>query len=387
MKSQPYTVKDYLKLLKHYSSVAVDLALYSLLSEDREAALEVLKVESQIDNIYEELVAKVSIAVRSPDDANIAVAIANIGRALDKVSDAAGDLAGLILRGYPVHDYVKAAVNCCNEIVALLKAKRRVKDIPAIIDLLVVRRGDSYILAPSFHSLEKGDMLVVRGLAEEIEELAGLVGDEEGAKRLSKTSYISVARAGDDLAEGIIRIKSLARSVLDLAFHVLVYGDRSLVSIITELEDEVDYLFHNVLEKSYAASQAGIAREMVSVAVFASTMEQLADSAVQMTRAVEKSGHLTLVEEALEEEEEAFLRVRATSRVAGKTIGELGLSDMGINVIAIGRGGSWIIPVRPDYTLEEGDILLLKYYKPKGEASEERIETQLERMGFEVLEE
>jgi len=383
---RPYTVKDYLRLLKHYSSIAVDLALYSLLSGDREAALEVLKVESQIDDIFEDLVARVSLAVRSPEDTGIAVAVADIGRALDKVSDAAGDLAGLVLRGYPIHDYVKAAVNCCNEIVALLRAKRKVRDIPSIIDLLIVRRGDSYLLAPSFNSLERGDMLVVRGMAEEIEELANLVGDKEGAQRLSAAPYLSVARAGDDLAESIIRIKSLARSVLDLAFHSLVYGDKSLLGIVSELEDEVDHLYHKILEKSYAATPAGLAREMVSVAVFASAMEQLADSAVQMARTVERTGHLSLVEEALEEEEEAFLRVRATPRAAGKTIAELRLTDMGVNVIAIGRGGNWIIPVRPDYTIEDGDILLVKYYKPKGEKSEERVESQLEKLGFEIVE-
>ncbi|MCE4624705.1 MAG: hypothetical protein F7C35_02415 [Desulfurococcales archaeon] len=379
------TVKDLLKNIKEYSSIAVDLSFYALISGDREAAVEVLKIENEIDRIFERLVEKISIAVRSPEDASIAVVVANIGRALDKVSDAAGDLAGLVLREYPVHDYVKAAINCCNEMVALLRAKKKVRDIPTVLDLLVVRRGDSYLLAPKFTNVEKGDILVVRGMPEEISELAGLVGDSQGVSRLTDTGLLMVAQAGDPLAEAVVKIKNLARSALDLALHSLVYGDPSLLGIVNDLEDEVDTLFHSILERSYAAS-SGNPREMVSIAIFASAMEQLADSAVQMGRTILREEYLQFVGEALEEAEEAYVKARVTERLAGKKISDLDLPEIGVNVIALGRRGSWIIPVLPDYTLEEDDVLLLKYFKPKGEATEERVESILERMGLEILE-
>ncbi len=381
------TVKDLLKHIKHYASVAVDLAFYSLVSEDAESAVEILKIENEIDRTFEELMAKVAVAVRSPDDADIAVAVANLGRSLDKVSDAAGDLAGLVLRKYPIHPYVKAAVNCCSEIVALLRARKGVRDIPGIVDLLVVRRGESYMLAPSLNTVEKGDVLVVRGMMEEIKELANLLGDSEGATRLVDREGLIVMEAGDELAESVVRIKMLARSAIDLAFHSLVYGDPSLTDIIRNIEDDVDTLYHKILESSYAASSPQSARELVSISIFASAMEQLADASIQMARIVEEEGYLSFVGEAIEESEEAYLRVQVTDKAAGRKISDYDFADMGINIIALGRRGSWIIPVRQDYTLKEGDILLLKYFKPKGEESEERVESLLEQLGFEVLEE
>ncbi|MEB3760358.1 MAG: hypothetical protein GSR81_05870 [Desulfurococcales archaeon] len=380
-----YTVKNLLQLIKHYASVAVDLSLYTLASGDKTVAVETLKIERKVDEYVKELIAKISLAVRSPEQTHLAVSVAEVGRALDKITDAAGDLAGLVLRGYPIHEYISSVVNCCDEIILLLHVNKPVKEFSPIVDLLIVKRGESYLVAPELTSVEEGDILVARGPHEEIADLAKEVGDTHSLKTLGLGS-LSAALAGDDLALRILRIKNLARQMLDLAFHSLIYGDPRIAGLIREMEDSVDTLFHEILEYSYVASNPGYAKEFVSIAIFASAMETIADAAVQMSEIVRREGYLPFIGKALEEAEEAYLKIRATDKVSGKRLLDLSLPDRGVIVIALEKKGSWIIPVSPDYTIEEGDVLLVKYFKPEGEESEEKIEKILEDLGFEILE-
>ncbi len=386
MSSGGRTVKELLKLITHYASVAVDLALYSITAEDKTVAVEALKIESKVDEYVRELISRVALAVRNPDEAGLAVGVAEVGRALDKVTDAAGDLAGLVLRGYPIHEYVKNAVNCCGDIVILIKSGRKLRELPSIVDLLLIKRGETYLLAPETESLEKGDLVIARGTREEIADLARELGDHRAIKSLERTPE-SEALADEELAGRLVKIKFLARQSLDLAFHSLIYGDPSLANLVREMEDTVDSLYHEILEYSYVAANPSNAREMISVAIFDSSMESIADAAAQMASIVKRLDEYSIfISEALEEAEEIYLRLRATEKVAGKTIGELGLADKGISVIALGRKGAWILPVRPDHVLEDDDILLVKYFKPVDAGDEEELMRELEELGFEIVE-
>lgn len=386
MASTGRTVKELLKLIRHYSSVAIDMALYALYSGDKSIALETLKIERKVDDYVRELISRVSLAIRDPDDAGLAVGIAEVGRALDKVTDAAGDLAGLVLRGYPVHDYIRHIINCCGDLVLLLHSKKSLRDLPSIVDLLLVKRGETYLVAPELTKIEKGDLVVVRGTFDEIQELARAVGDTDAVESI-RASTVTNNIPGEELASRLLRIKTLARLALDLAFHSIIYGDQSVASLVGEMEDTVDSLYHEILEYSYYESNPSIAREMVSIAIFDTAMETIADAAMQLSNIVKRIDEYSiLISEALEEAEEVYLKLRVTGKLDGKRLGDLGLADLGLSVIAIGKNGGWIVPVTPDRVLEEGDIVLAKYYRPENEDKEERIEDILEQMGFEIEE-
>jgi len=381
------SVRDLLRLAKHYSSIAVDLALYSLASGSRVAALEALKIEDQLDRIVKELVAVVSLAVRSPDDAGLAIVVDEIARGFDKVTDAAGDMAGLVIRGYPIHPYVRAAVNCCGDAVM---AARKIERLPGLVDILLVKRGDTYILAPEDRSIEAGDLVVLRGTPEEVAEAAATISGEHGDPLEEARVALDAARAGDELAEKLIRLRWLAREMLDLALHALIYADSSVAGFVEELEDSADQLYHEVLELSYAASVPGSAKEMAGLAVFAGALEYLADASVMLARTAAyklDEDYLEVIGEALEEAEEGYAKLRVTPKAAGARLADLGLAELGVSVLALGREGRWIAPVKPDYTLKEGDILLVKYYRPEGATSDETILAALEEKGLVPLEE
>ncbi len=387
------SVRELLSKAKHYSSIAVDLALYSLASGSRVAAMEALKIEDQLDRIVKDLVAVVSIAVRSPEDAPLAVIVDEIARGFDKVTDAAGDLAGLIMRGYPIHPYIRAAVSCCGDAVMLVKAEKSIRSLPEIVDILLVKRGDLYILAPEDRTIEAGDLVVLRGTPEEVADAAKRITGQSYDPLTEYRKASMAASGGDELAEKLIHLRWLSREMLDLALHSIIYVDRSVANFVMELEDTADQIYHEILELSYAASSPGSAKEYAGIAVFASSMEYLADASTMLARVVASNlaeadeYYVEIIGEALEEAEEGYVKLLVSERLDGRRVGELDLADMGVSVLALGRGGRWIAPVRPDFTLRKGDLLLAKYYRPEGAESDRIILSKLSTLGLIPLEE
>ncbi|MEB3860405.1 MAG: hypothetical protein LRS43_04265 [Desulfurococcales archaeon] len=368
--------------VKQYASIAVDLALYSVAFRDPEAALEVLKIESKIDEYHRRLVALTSMAVRSPSEANIAAGVYDIAHSLDMISDAAGDLASTVIMGYPTITYLSAAINCCDEILATVNVARSSSIEGEAVDILLVKRGEAYILAPDDAMLEEGDLAIVRGTLEEVKDLAARVGDHSTAKKLDEANIaVAIAGIGDDLASRLIRLRSLPRQMLDLAFHALIYDSRSLAELVAGMEDAVDKLYLETVEYSYRASNPKIAPEMVSLAVFTRSMEMIADAAARISDVVVRGYNSVFLEETIEESEEAYLALRVGPKASNRTIKSLGLKELGLVVLALGRSDKWVAPVKPDSVLREGDLVLVKYYR--GGGVEEKLTPKLKSLGLE----
>ncbi len=386
------SVKDYIKEAKYYSSIAVDLALYSLASGNKIAAMEVLQIEDRIDQVVRDLAAKASLAVRSPEQTGLAVAITEIARAFDRITDAAGDLAGLVIRDYPIHEYVKGVVNCCGEVISLIQSSNTVSKLEGNVDILLVRRGDSYILAPEKEEIQEGDLVVVRGTPEEVAQVARQLQKPPERAPLGGTELVTAALAGDELASSLLKLKNLGKLMLEMSFHALIYVDKSLANLILDLETGIDTLYLKVLEDSYVTAIPLRSKESVSLSIFANAMETLADAAVFIARIVlspEYDEYSEFLGEAVEEAEEGYARLQVTDKLDGTPLNALGLSDWGVEILAVRRGNKWIVPVPSNYTLKEGDIVLVKYFKEPGEDArdEEEILRMLGEAGFKELDE
>ena len=371
--------------IMQYTSIAVDLALYSVAFYDREAALEVLRLESHIDEDCHKLSSRLLLAVRSPTQSPIALGIMRLASALDTASDAAGDLAGIVLKGIPVHKLIRAAVNCCGEVVALIKLKRPVATQPSLIDVLLAKRENRYLLGPEWDELRVGDTIVVRGPLEEVEDLALEAGYDLRHQLRTSAPIVAAAIAGDELSSSLLHLKSAARLTLDLAFHALVANDRELAEEVFKLEDEIDDLYIDVLEKTYSAANPILAKEYASVAIFAKSMESLGDAAAVIARLIvegEDSEFLALVSG---KGEEAFVKLEASTEVKGRHLASIPLQDLGLIPVAIRRSGLLMLPIPLDMELREGDIIIAKYYRPSDPDMERKVLVALESIGFRVL--
>jgi len=367
-----------------YTSIAIDLALYSVAFYDREAAQEVLKLESHIDEDIHKLIYKLLLAIRSPSQSPIALGMIRLATALDTASDAAGDLAGMVLKGIPAHRLIRAAVNCCEEVVSLIKLKRPIATQPAIIDILLAKRGNKYLLGPEWKELKVGDIIVVRGPLEEVEDLALETGYDLRFQLRTSAPIVAAAIAGDELSSSILHLKSAARLTLDLAFHALISNDKGLAEEVFKLEDEIDDLYIDVLKKIYGAANPPMADEYVSLSIFAKSMESLGDAAAIIARLIVEGENSEFIALVSGESEEAFLKIEATDEIEGKHLASIPLQDLGFIPVAVRRSGILILPIPLNIELRRGDELIVKYYKPSERDMERKLEKAIESLGFRI---
>ncbi len=348
------TVKGLLRKLKRDAVLLVDLALYSLAYGDKGAALEALKLESSIDRGFKELVATVSLAVRSPDQASIAEAAVEIAAALDEATNASGDMALLVVNGYPASDYVTSASLCCGEAIAPVKASGDLQ-LPPHIDVVMLRRNGVTMLAPRINRLRPGDEAVVKGSPEVVMELSS---PPPGKPSMYAAELML---AGDDVLHGLAEAKVLARSGFDAALHSLVTHDKGLARAVLEMEEQVDSLFYGLLEDLIGVLPPTGAKETLSTLIFAMAMEALADAAARIAGLVveEEWIAVSFVGETVEGGEEAYLLLEYDGGEA--RMNALGLGELGLITVASRKSGRWVIPFRDDI-LRKGDLLLVKSY-------------------------
>ncbi|MEM2224413.1 MAG: PhoU domain-containing protein [Acidilobaceae archaeon] len=374
------SLRDILINLKYYSSIAVDLAMYSLAFRDNLAAIEVLKMEETIDDLYKEAIAKLIIAFRSTTYLQQALGLISIASSLDTISDAAGDIASVVLRGYPTHAYI-TAIMCHGEAVGLVKSRKHYKGVPARVDVLLLKRGDRYEIAPRTESILEDDVIVVRGPIEEVLEVARTLGEESLSKEKCGLEVSMQALGGDALALTLLSLKAISRSMLDLAFYSLLSNDKSIADTVAEMEVYADKLYHELLEHLFTTSYPGRSSEMVSLAVLTKSLEEISDAALRISNVIRYGQYAQVMSHVVSEGEEAYTRVKFKLREPLSLRG-LGLEDRGFIPIAIYREGDWIAPVSSDVQIKSEDEIILKYYRV---GEEIRILEELRERGLEPI--
>src|SRR5918999_5669198 len=98
----PRTVKGLLAEIKDSSELMVDLAYAAVFFSDAELAKEVRRLE---DRMFDHLhgLRKLSIlAARSPEDAEHMAGVLEIASAVEKIADAAEDIARVVVAGWGI---------------------------------------------------------------------------------------------------------------------------------------------------------------------------------------------------------------------------------------------------------------------------------------------
>ncbi|MEM1619287.1 MAG: PhoU domain-containing protein [Fervidicoccaceae archaeon] len=373
---KPLPLALVLREMKTLSSLALDLAYYSTIYADLAIARLVLKLEHEVDARWALAAMQASLSSRSPKNSERIVGLLKVINALDAVSDAAGDLASVVMLmpekvGLKILLQVlsKSEERICRlKVNSLPKPSARIVDItsfPRHSDVLIVERGETMTIEPPpDFALEVGDVLLLRGTEEALKSVAELLGDYSG---LEEARGLEVEEPLRELVRYVVDLKNTSEVALDLAFYSVISGDKALALEVVELEEQTDSHYVGILKLLHSMSEKISAKERVLLTVLLSTLERVADAAWNIASVAASDYEVSeVLERAERESNEVVIRAIAREEASGSTIGDARLDDVGAHVLALKtRSGKWL-PL-PDETtrLEPGDELVLKLYSEK----------------------
>jgi len=179
---RPAPVRETLIQMKDISELMIDLAYSAALFHNKELAEEVMALETKVDDLVYLLYMNLMLAARDKDDAEKLSGVAKVGSLTNAISDAAADIASLVLHGIEVHPAVREAFQRAEEHLARVKvdedsflAGKTIDDLDLAsevgVDIIAIRRGLIWHINPDKEIILPEDVLVARGTSDGLESL------------------------------------------------------------------------------------------------------------------------------------------------------------------------------------------------------------------------
>ncbi|MCU4926573.1 potassium channel protein [Halobacteria archaeon AArc-dxtr1] len=383
---EPVSVKDVLVEMKDTAELLVDLSYSAVLHHNEELAREVLRLEARMDVL--ELRARMSLmmAARSPDDAEQLAPVLGIVAATGTISDAAGDIAKVVLDDIRLPEAMRAALPEAVETLVRgvivddsAYADRTLGEIDLEsetgVRVIALRRGDEWLLNPGPETTPRAD------------DVAFLRGPEPGIgdvyERLTSVTYEPPTAESPEIedleraVDTIVHMKNLSELAVDLAYSSILFDSEELAEEVRNLEVEVDAMesrFEAWTLRAAADAEDPIAlRGLIHLG---SATEVISDAAVDISEGVLRDIAVhPVVEMAVSESDEILTRIElaSDSELAGTTI-TAGVPDVDptMSVIAIRRPEEgWLLVADADANLQPGDVLIAKGTRTAAAAFEE----------------
>src|SRR2546422_5746232 len=172
---RPKNVKQLLVELKDASELMVDLAYAAVFFNEEDLAEEVEELEERMDGHLRRLREVAMLAARSPEDAEAMAGVLHIAGAIEKIGDAASDMARVVQARLGIPDALRPDLRHADEIVGRVKVRenapavgRSLRELTLPTEtgmwLIAVRRGTQWEFDPGPESVvTEGDVLLFQG--------------------------------------------------------------------------------------------------------------------------------------------------------------------------------------------------------------------------------
>ncbi len=382
---EPVNVKDVLVEMKDTAELLIDLSYSAVLHSSEDLAREVLRLEAQMDVLEMRARMGLMMATRSPDDAERLAPVLGIVAAAGSISDAAGDIAKIVLEDIGLPDAMRAALPDAVETLVRgvvdadsVYADRTLADIDLEsetgVRLIALRRGDDWLVNPGPETtINTDDVALLRG-----PDVA--IGDVY--ETLTGTAYeppVVEAPEIDDLeraVDTIVHMKNLSELAVDLAYSAVLFDSEALAEEVRNLEVEVDALESRFEAWTLqAAADAENPVNLRGLIHLGSATEVISDAAVDISEGVLRDIEVhPVVKLAVEESDELITRVEvaAGSDLDGTAIvSGIPETETTMSVIAIRRPEEgWLLVGDADEAIRGGDALISKGTRTAAEAFE-----------------
>jgi uncharacterized protein with PhoU and TrkA domain len=387
---EPVSVKEVLAEMKDTAELLIDLSYSAVLLGSDEVAEEVLELEDRMDVLQLRARMSLLMAARSPEDAEALAPVLGMVGAAEKISDAAGDIAKIVLEDIGLPDAMRAALP---EAVETLVRARIVADSPftdrTLVDInletetgvraLAIRRRGDWLFNPGPETvLRADDVVLFRGPEEGID---AVYEDATGAAYEPPNPPVEGIEDLERAVDAIVHMKNMSELAVDLAYGAVLFDSDEVAAEVLELEAEVDALQSRF--EAWTLQAAGRIDDPVSLrglVHLATATEVISDAALEISEGVLRGlGTHPVVQEAVLESDEVIVRltVAPDSDLDGATLGgETVKTRTGMRVIAVRRthaaaddapdgglrpdAGDWIVSPGPDTRLHTDDVLIAK---------------------------
>jgi uncharacterized protein with PhoU and TrkA domain len=385
---EPVSVKEVLAEMKDTAELLVDLSYSAVLLGSDDIAEEVLELEGRMDILQMKARMSLLMAARSPEDAEALAPVLGVVGAAEKISDAAGDIAKVVLEDIGLPEAMRATLP---EAVETLVRARLAPDSPLAgrrlgessletttgVRVIAVRREGGWLVDPGSETeLRADDVLLLRGPEPAVGEV---YADATGG---SFTPADAPEPAIDDLeraVDSIVLMKNMSELAVDLAYGAVLFDSTEVAEEVLELEAEVDALQSRF--EAWTLQAAARIEDPVSLrglVHLASATEVISDAALEISEGVLRGlGTHPVVEEAVRASEEVIVRLTVApgSALDGATLrDEMVATETGMRVIAVHRAeegatargrvgrerGGWVVSPRAETELHGGDVLVAK---------------------------
>jgi len=372
---EPISVKAVLAEMKDTAELLIDLSYSAVLHGSDEVAAEVLELEERMDVLQLQARMSLLMAARSPEDAEALAPVLGVVGAAEKISDAAGDIAKVVLEDIGVPEAMRTAIPEAVETVVRGQVAADSDytgetlgglnlETETGVRVIAIRRAGEWIVNPDRNTtLEPADVILLRGTELALSTVYETVtGDTYDPPAPVDSSIDDLDRAVDS----IVLMKNMSELAVDLAYGSVLFDSEGVAEEVVELEAEVDALKSRF--EAWVLRAAARVEDPISLrglVHLASATEVISDAALEISEGVLRGLDThPVVAAAVEESDEVIVRVTvaADSRLADASLGDLEVkTETGMRVIAVRRGdGDWVISPGSETIVHGDDVLIAK---------------------------
>lgn len=187
---RPVSIRELLVEMKDLSELMIDLAYSAALFHSYELAEDVLDLENHVDTLAYVLNMHLMIAARDAEDAEALLGAFTVSSSANKISDAAADIAAIVLQGIGIHPIIREAFERVEEPLIRVEVKRNSilagKTLGELelaskigVDVIAIRRMREWIINPKGdEKIKSEDVAIARGAPAGLDEFKKLAEGE-----------------------------------------------------------------------------------------------------------------------------------------------------------------------------------------------------------------
>jgi uncharacterized protein with PhoU and TrkA domain len=370
----PISMKRLLVEMKDTSELMVDLGYSAVLYDDEDLAMEVIRLEEKMDVYDYHVQMAAMLAARTVEDAEALSGVLQIASAAEIISNAAGDIASIVLLKMGIPHELKKDLRQADETVArgVVGADSKVSgrslegisfETEAGMSVIAIRRGESWIYDPEPGTvIVAGDILFARGHDEGVPLFLEMATGKPIVPKVYQESGIGQLDRAVDI---IVEMKNRSELAVGLAYTAVLFDSEEVAIEVEVIEEEMDEMKYDlqrwVLRAAKHVDDIENLRGLLHLSV---STEIISDAALKIANVVlhEIEPHPILAM-AMRESDEVITRVEIApgAEMDGETLGDLDLeTETGMYVLAVKRGGRWTYNPKPKVTLGAGDLIFAR---------------------------